>query len=314
MTFPETNYVQSMALRLAAGAAGLPEEMRTRHTAYLLACQNDDGGFSGRQGASDPYYTGFALRSLMLLGTIDEETAARLARFIGDRLGQPLPCVDFLSLVYAAVLLEAFTGEDPFAAAGFDRLRMVSETLTPLWRDDGGYAKTPRGHQGSTYQTFLAALAMELVGSPPVDPGRTIGLIRSRQCDDGGFVELPRLKYGGTNPTAAAMGLLRLLNAVDEPVRSRASGFLSALQNGEGGFAANTRMPVADLLSTFTALHTLVDLEAVDGIELPAAKRFARSLEQPEGGFLAGAWDDTADVEYTFYGLGTLALLEGTDG
>ena len=116
------------------------------------------------------------------------------------------------------------------------------------------------------------------------------------------------MRDGGTNPTAAAVGLLRMLDALDESTRTAAVQFLAGMQTDEGGLRANTKIPVADLLSTFTGLVALADLDALSAIDTGAVMRFAKSLEQPDGGFRGGIWDDTADVEYTFYGLGTLAL------
>ena len=45
----------------------LPEAARARHAGYLKSAQNSDGGFSGREGDSDLYYTAFALRGLLHL-------------------------------------------------------------------------------------------------------------------------------------------------------------------------------------------------------------------------------------------------------
>lgn len=53
-------YLLRLTTRLADGLGKVPESIRTRHTAYLRSCQNPDGGFSGREGGSDLYYTGFA--------------------------------------------------------------------------------------------------------------------------------------------------------------------------------------------------------------------------------------------------------------
>jgi len=134
-------------------------------------------------------------------------------------------------------------------------------------------------------------------------------VMRARQREDGGFVELAQVRDSGTNPTAAAVGLLRLLDGMDEPIRQRAARFLARMQNTEGGLRANTRIPVADLLSTFSGLVALADLDALEMIDRPAARRYAMILERPSGGFRSGAWDQAADVEYSFYGLGVLALL-----
>ncbi len=147
------------------------------------------------------------------------------------------------------------------------------------------------------------------MGIPIEDGDRLAALVRSRQRGDGGFVEMDRLPHSGVNPTAAAVALLRLLGALDEPTRKSAVKFLAAMQGTEGGLRANTRIPLADLLSTFTGLAALDDLDAFGAVDLAAVRRFVTALELPGGGFRAGAWDDEADVEYNSYGLGAMALL-----
>ena len=308
------SYLGNLTFRLAAGAMRLPEGVRRRHTGFLLQAQQDDGGFAGRAGPSDLYYTGFGLRGLVLLGGLTDAVARRAAGFLQARLDRPrMPSIDALSLVYSSVLLELTCGIDVYGAAGRDRLGSLNETLNPLRRDDGGYAKTERSGHSSTYHTFLAASCLELLGAAQ-QPGPMTELIRSRRRDDGGFVELDPLRHSGTNPTAAAVGLLRLFDAMEEPARHDAVRFLAGVQNAEGGFRANTRIPVADLLSTFTGLVALADLDGLASVDTAAARRYAHALEQPGGGFRGGSWDNAADVEYTFYGVGVLALLAGSEG
>ena len=58
------SYLENLAVHMVAGLARLPDEFRGRHIGFLTARQNADGGFSGREGGSDLYYTGFALRGL----------------------------------------------------------------------------------------------------------------------------------------------------------------------------------------------------------------------------------------------------------
>jgi geranylgeranyl transferase type-2 subunit beta len=306
-------YLTSLTIRLAAGAVRLPEEVRARHAAFLAAAQNDDGGFPGRQGPSDLYYTGFALRGLAMLGGLTEPRAEAASRFLRERLDAHLASIDFYSLVFSAVLLETIFDTNVFAAAGRDRQEMVTTTLRGLRRDDGGYAKTERSPHSSTYHTFLAAACRQLVGLPLDDLTEMTELVRARRRDDGGFVELGQVNRSGTNPTAAAIGLLRIADALDAPIRQGVVRFLAGMQNAEGGLRANARIPVADLLSTFTGLTTLADLDALAEIDPARARRYVASLEQTEGGFRGGVWDATADVEYTFYGLGSLAILAGLD-
>jgi len=303
------SYLAGLTVRLAAGAMQFADDFRRRHAAYLAAAQQEDGGFPGREGPADLYYTGFGLRGLALLDALDETAAARAAGFLQARLAEAMPSIDFLSLAFSAVLLEAVAGIDVFAAGGLDRRDAVLQGTEPLQREDGGYAKAESSARSSTYQTFLVIACRQLVGLPIEDAGRISAMIRSRQRGDGGFVELDRLPQSGTNPTAAAIGLLRLLGALDESTRTAAATFLAGMQGAEGGFLANTRIPMADLLSTFTALVALDDLGTLGSVDLGAVRRYAAALELPEGGFLAGAWDDQADVEYNFYGLGTAAML-----
>ena len=290
------SYLMNLTLRLSTGVAGLPEAMRDRHAASLTAAQHDDGGFAGRKGAGDLYYTSFALRSLAMLGVLDDRTAARAAAFLKRELDRPL------------------SGIDVFADVGRDRRQAVIDFVEFFRRPDGGYAKTPRGGQGSTYHTFLVAVCKEIVGIPLDGTQQMIELVRSRQREDGGFVEVAPMRQGGTNPTAAAVGLLKMLDALDEPTRTTAGRFLAGMQTAEGGLRANTRIPVADLLSTFTGLVALSDLDAASAVDAAAALRFVERLQQPGGGFRAGAFDDAVDVEYTFYGLGALALLTQQQG
>jgi geranylgeranyl transferase type-2 subunit beta len=292
-------------------ASMLPEKLASRHATFLIASQQADGGFPGRRGASDLYYTGFALRGLAMLGRLSRPIAERATAFLAGQVARPVPAADFFSLATSALLVELAAGTDVFAAAGLDRRQAVVEFFARFHRPDGGYAKTERG-ASSTYQTFLVFLCKQLVGAPADEPAPIVRLIRSRQRPDGGFSEIDGIRQSGTNPTAAAVALLHSLDALDDSVRAAAVKFLARMQTAAGGLRANTRIPLADLLSTFTGLFTLADLGALAAVDQAAARRFVLSLEQPAGGFRAGAWDQEADVEYTFYGLGALALLGGS--
>ncbi|MCP3695293.1 MAG: beta-hydroxylase, partial [Planctomycetaceae bacterium] len=116
-------------------------------------------------------------------------------------------------------------------------------------------------------------------------------------------------KRAGTNPTAAAIGVLRILGEIDDTCREETIDFLADMQVDEGGLRANTRIPIGDILSTFTGILTLRDLGAIDQIDTSHALQYVHSLQQPEGGSLGAEWDQVCDVEYSFYGMGALALL-----
>lgn len=312
------SYLGNLTLRLAAGAMQFPEEFRQRHAKYLAEQQRDDGGFAGRQGQSDLYYTGFAVRGLTLLGTLTEETAQRTAGFLQAKLAEEQTPVDFLSLVFSAVFLEVSYGLDVFGRARLNPADAVQERLAPLRRDDGGYAKTSRSGRSSTYQTFLSVASLQLVGAEPECPDDVKELVRSRRRPDGGYVELDAITRSGTNPTAAAVGLLHLLEGEEPSLLHGANGeatsrFLAAMQSGDGGLRANTLIPMSDLLSTCTGLIALADLNGLDIVDLKAARRYVDAMEVRTGGFRGGSWDSEIDTEYTFYGLATRALLATID-
>ena len=302
-------YLADLTVRLAEGLGRIDAAVRERHATYLIQAQNNDGGFSGREGNSDLYYTGFALRGLALLGELHGPRAESAARFVRSQLGRQVAIIDFLSLVYSGLLLEMSAGVDPFVDADASWRVNVADQLERFRRADGGYAKTDEGQSSSTYYTFLMVLCLELIGRTPPEPERIVSFIRSRQRDDGGFVELGPMQRSGTNPTAAAIGTLKVLGAIDVPTRERVLDYLVDAQTDEGGLRANTRVPIADVLSTFTGLLTMVDLDAMHEIEAPPMLDYVQRMQMPGGGFRGGEWDDGCDVEYTFYGLGGLGLL-----
>lgn len=309
-----SSYLEKLTLFLAEGAARLDEPLRQRHAQYLLRCQSPDGGFPGREGASDLYYTAFALRGLAVLGQLHGEPARRAAGYLQSRLAGEVPLVDVLSLIYAGSLLELAAGITVFDGAAVDWRAALARELERFRRADGGYAKTDQGEMSSLYHTFLVVLCYQLLDQPIVDPQRLAAFVASRQRDDGGFVEFAPMRTSGTNPTAAGVALLRLLDACDQPTRTAAGNFLAAMQTEEGGFRANGQIPLADLLSTFTALASLVELDLLHLVDLERAAAFVRGLERQSGGFPGGVWDAGVDVEYTFYGVGSLALLHTAHG
>jgi geranylgeranyl transferase type-2 subunit beta len=306
-------YLPRLTARLADGVARLPAERRQRHARFLLASQNPDGGFSGREGGSDLYYTGFALRGLAVLDALSPAVCARAAAFLRAGLQQQATVVDFFSLLYAALLVQASGGIDIFADSPADWPDRVAATLESFRTSDGGYAKGPGGTSGSTYHSFLVALCYQLLGREVPRPDRVVAFVLSRRREDGGFVEVAPMRKSGTNPTAAGVGLIQVaapeLFAERPDVRDGVIDFLAEMPSAEGGLRANGRVPLADLLSTFTGAWTLAELGALDRLDAAEVRHYAEAAGRPAGGFTGGLWDEGVDVEYTFYGLGVLGLL-----
>lgn len=307
-------YLQALTIRLAEELTRFPEALCQRHSAYLVKCQNADGGFSGREGDSDLYYSAFALRGLAVLGQLSPDIAKRAAGFLRGSLTGQASVVDFFSLLFARIILQVEAGIDILDESPGGWSERVVAMLESFRTSDGGYGKSAGAKSGSTYHTFLVGLCYQLLDMTWPGADALDRFLQGRQRDDGGFVEVPAMRRSGTNPTAAGVGIWQLLHGPDVPVsrQEQVVDFLAQLPSDEGGFRANDRIPLADLLSTFTAAWTLEQLGALDRISRDRLRDYVYSLEQSSGGFRAGVWDEQVDVEYTFYGLGTLALVPMT--
>ncbi|MCS7044922.1 MAG: geranyl transferase [Gemmataceae bacterium] len=308
------SYFEDLNRILARGVSLLPKELRQRHAGYLTSQQNPDGGFRGRDDGSDLYYTGFALRGLALLDALTIDVCTRAADFLTSCSSGQASVVDFYSFLLAAHLVRGGGGPDVLARGPADWVRRVAETLAHFRTPDGGYNKNPGAAAGSTYHTFLVGLCLDLLDLRFPQPDDVRAFVLGRRRPDGGFVEVAPMRNSGTNPTAAAIGILRLLDpSFPNPASSFGDwqstiDFLADLTSLEGGLRANARVPVADLLSTFTGAWTLAQFGALDRAVPRQLQAFAEALQDPDGGFRGGLWDEAADVEYTFYGLATLAL------
>jgi geranylgeranyl transferase type-2 subunit beta len=303
-------YLFRLADRVARGLRSLPDARRDAHRRFLLTQQMPDGGFRGRDGDSDLYYTGFAVRALAITGGLDTSCRDNLQQYLGRIDPLTLGVIDLLSWLYSALVVQAAGGTDLLAASPPDFADRIAATVERNRTRDGGYAKAADGAMGSTYQSFLITLTLELLGRVPPRRNALVQFLFDRQRDDGGFVEIAPMKRSGTNPTAAAAALLKHFNALDPDLTDDVLGFLTDVISPEGGFQANTRIPFADGLSTFTGLLTAQDLGHAGLLDPARVLDWVRtSLELPSGGFRGAAWDQQADAEYTFYGLGILGLL-----
>ena len=314
-------YLFRLDERLSRGLARWDVARRLKHRQFILTQQNADGGFGGRglpsedpqeqpEGReSDLYYTAFAIRALSALREFRPDDARHVAQYLDTARHQQATVIDVVSWLYSALMVQAQAGIDLLAQADTNWPTRLAASLEGFRSKDGGYAKTHEGALGSTYHSFLVALCYELIGQPLPDVERLVAFMRDRQRDDGGFVEIAPMKRSGTNPTAAAIGVLTIHSSIGKHLRDDVLAFLRDVRSGEGGFQANTRIPFADTLSTFTGYLTCVDLDAPDFIDPSQLEQFILSLELPAGGFRAAAWDQATDVEYTFYALGTLGLI-----
>jgi geranylgeranyl transferase type-2 subunit beta len=305
------SFLLRLTRRLASELRRLEPERAARHVNFILRFQKADGGFAGREGGSDLYYTSFAVRALAMLDSLNHSRCQEIAAYLKSAASarREYSLIDLVSWLYSVITVQLIGNLGPLAGDTESFADEVTGALETFRRPDGGYARTSQGGVGSSYHTFLAALCYELLGRPLPDAAGVERFILSRRRDDGGFVEIAQMKRSGANPTAAAAALLKRFGSIDDQKTRGIENFLTSLRGDEGGFRANTQVPFCDLLSTFTGLLTARELGFAQQIDAESCLRFVNQLEGTEGGFRGAVWDGGADPEYTFYGLGALALL-----
>jgi prenyltransferase beta subunit len=240
-----------------------------------------DGGFAGRDGRSDLYYTVFGLEaSLAMEADIPYERVA-----------------DYLGRFGTGESMDAQTRED------------MAKRLQSYRAEDGGFSAAAHAERGSAYGSFLALGACQDLDMACPDPDGMAASIQSLQMSDGGYANEPAMTVSATAATAAAICVLHYLN---RSIPESAVRWLTAQAQPQGGFTP-IRLPagaaIPDLLSTATALHALSIAGALADDMREKHLDYLDSLWTAEGGF-RGHWaDDVADCEYTYYGLLSLGCL-----
>lgn len=263
-----------------------------------------DGGFQGRDGRSDLYYTVFGLEASLALDAriVHEGVADYVGRF---GTGESLDFVHLACLARCRANISEVRGE----TVDIQVSRDMATHLQQYRSQDGGFNVAAHAQRGSVYGCFLALGAWQDLGIDCPDPDGVAASIQSLQMPDGGYANEAAMTASATAATAAAISVLHCLN---RPIPESAIRWLQEQAHPQGGFTA-IRLPageaIPDLLSTATALHalSLAGTLVVDAREKHLD--YLDTLWSPQGGF-RGHWaDDVVDCEYTYYGLLSLGCL-----
>jgi prenyltransferase beta subunit len=263
-----------------------------------------DGGFQGRDGRSDLYYTVFGLEaSLALNAEIPYDRVADYLTRFGT--GESLDFVHLACLARCRADMAEVRGQ----AIDVRTREDMAERLQSYRAEDGGFNAAAHGKRGSAYGSFLAlGICQDLDIACPDLEGMAAS-VQSLQMPDGGYANEASMTVSATAATAAAICVLHYLN---RPVPESAVRWLRDQAHPQGGFTP-IRLPgapaVPDLLSTATALHALSLLDAPDGDMTENHLDYLDSLWTSEGGFRGHWGDDVVDCEYTYYGLLSLGCL-----
>ena len=285
-------------LTAAARAGNLLDESTDSVAAFIRSRLSGDGGFRGRGGASDLYYTVFGIESLLAVDA--EVPVGPIEKYLSTFLpGESLDLVHLACLVRCWACL-------PGREVPAQLRRRAAARLERFCSAEGGYGAGGAGTSAQAYSCFLAMGAYQDLEIPcPEARGISRGL-QALAMAGGGYANQRRLPVATTASTAAAVVLLRQLRL---PVEAATARWLRAQCSQAGGFVAVPGATEPDLLATATALHALAAIEEpLDEIR-PRCIDFIMSLRTADGGFRGCAGDDDADCEYTFYALLSLGNL-----
>jgi geranylgeranyl transferase type-2 subunit beta len=292
-------YLDILDETLHTGVQGLSEAFINAQLRLIVDCQQADGGFRGRQGGSDLYYSDFALRTLVLL-TPQHTAIDRVREFLQTSHGRinnknaEIECFSLLNM--HRMLHEAIATHEKDALLALLKSRLTNQSTSPL-------------NKWSAYRTFLAMLCFQMLGEEMPHGDAAILAIQSLAQADGGYAERAGASMSQTNATAAAVAFLAMQNAFPDEKIAPVKQYLAAMQASDGGLKAHAEVACGDLLSTFTGLVTLAAFDGLNTIDMLGIAEFLRKMASPHGGFLACHGDDAPDVEYTYYGVGVFALL-----
>jgi geranylgeranyl transferase type-2 subunit beta len=298
-------------LLLQQGLEGMSGAFVEAQTRFVLKCQQDDGGFCGRQGGSDLYYTDFALRCLALLSP-EHSAFARAKDYLDSLPREPASVVECFSFLNAHRLVNAamkprYETENQLACTFEQTIRKrLGEYILP----QGGFSRLKGEGSVSAYQTFLGSLSLQLLGKKMPLAADAVAAVENLKCSEGGYAEFAGQSEPQTNATAAATAFLMMHDAMTDEKGREIIRFLAKTQSRDGGLTAHAAIESGDLLSTFTGSLTLAGFDAFDSLNASGIAEFLKNAAAPQGGFAACLDDDSPDVEYTYYGIATYSLLK----
>lgn len=275
----------------------IPRVAAKKMAAFVVNCQNSNGGFSGRTEESDLYYSYFAVEILNILG---ESIPGSFADYL-----QNLSDIHNFDLVHLSCYIHCYTGNHEnrkiSAHTGF-----LIKQLQQFRTLNGAVSMQKNAKTGSVYACFLYCLASSALQSKIENANRIIEFITKNQSKNGYYSANTGDNKGVLPVTCAAVSVLHFFN---HPVSSKTTEWLVNLF-WEGGFRAAVNSPVSDLLSTATALYVFFSCNYNIQPFKHEAMQFIQSLWCENGGFYAHKFDTDTDCEFTYYallGLGVLA-------
>ena len=302
-------YLDMLDALLRPGVAGLSSRFVESQVRFVAGRQQPDGGFSGRQGGSDAYYTDFALRTLVWLAP----GHAALAPAAGYLARQPYPprdVVECFSLLHAHRLLEGHAAK--IAGASEPAVSPDAETSVAF------RSAKERGFRGAKGDTPTDIHSPVPSPSGFVDAGGTLDPLRFTEwlygqlLPSGGFARFFHDRRASAYHTFLGALCFQMLGG-EMPAAEDAVAALAALSRPDGGYAELAGQTAAQTSATAAATAFLLMHDALSEEDAAKTARFLVSVQSPDGGLKPHAAVRGGDLLSTFTGLLTLWGLGGME-
>ena len=262
----------------------------------MRSSQTFDGGFAGRDGKSDLYYTNFALDILHAFkAEYDEESLCKYLQC------QDFENLDFISL--CALLRCQSYHLNKFAESAKSYIFIVLEKFRSV---DGCFAASPSQSYGNPYSTFCAMLVEQSWQESILDKSNILAMLNKYHAQNGGFCNEQSATNATTPNTAAALCLQYFcgVRKADPSCQWLLSRFSA------GGFTISAQLKIPNLLATSVALQALSLYGCkLDENQTKQCLTFIEAHWHDCGGFVGIPLDDLADCEYCYYAITALGLL-----
>jgi geranylgeranyl transferase type-2 subunit beta len=300
-------YLNLLDDTLQSALRGASDAFVETQARFVTGCQQPDGGFCGRQGSSDAYYSDFALRCLNLLAP-NHAAWRRAEDYVLAKSGRPRTVVECFSILNMQRMLHRHlrsTGVEG-RATGADG----GATGTASARNGGASLALPvqREQRATDAESSITGNL-----SADVDWTRNANLLHSvltkHLLPTGGLVRSPGERQVSAYQTFLGALCFSLLD-IPMPNRQAAIQSIRSLQRADGGFAESDGQAESQTNATAAAVAFLTMYDAMGPDAAESVAPFFAAMQSADGGLRAHSAVLQGDLLSTFTGVVSLKALD----